>query len=447
MTLKDTDLLPITRPTGADAGTYSATFAALRAAVGSSAIQSNTAPANPINGQLWVDTNSKPPELKIYDQLDGKWNTMAGATPDKKPTLEKAVLSDVAGGGRFTSTSFPVVTTVTDAGSPAPTMKLKAYVYGSLPTVFTTSTISSIGTSAIGPVYSGGPQGTGTQAPIHGDFTHANADWTKGFDGSLSTAATLTGDKYWNSIRFTPIQLGEVNEFCYSQNDTGNGDQYTNGLFYAEIDGVRSDHLQGSGVLLRSTPTWQSIGPGLAGKTLTGWQMKCINANNGNTPTMYMYGFRVSGTIIVDRATKPTLTLSGTTNLSNLTVGLTVKGATSNATAVVLFVSGAALTIDQVSGTFQVGEALKFTKVMTGTTLYAVHNSSGAISTLQPIDPGFSVITGASPYSHLLTFPATFPTGNAPDVDLPAGTTLKAEVEASNVAGTATVTSNTITPA
>jgi hypothetical protein len=325
-------------------------------------------------------------------------------------------------------------------------MKLKAYVYGALPIVFTTSTISSIGTSAVGPVYSSGAQGGGTQNPILGDFTHTTLDWTKGFDGNLTTSTWLTGDKYWNSINFSPIPLGDDNEFCYSQSDTGNGDQYTNGLFYAVIDGVRSDYLQGAGVLSKTTPTWRSLGPGLAGKTLTGWQMKCLNANNGNTPTMHIYGFRVGGTVIVDRATKPAFTLSGTTNLSNLTAGATIKGATSNATAVVASVNGAVITVDQVSGTFQTGEALRFTKVVTGTTLYAVHDSAGAVSTLQTADPGFNVITGATPYSHLLTFPATFPTGNAPDTDLPAGTTLKAEVEASNVAGSSAVTTNTITP-
>jgi hypothetical protein len=174
--------------------------------------------------------------------------------------------------------------------------------------------------------------------------------------------------------------------------------------------------------------------------------MKIIKPYNGHVPTIYTHGFRIDGTVITDNAAKPAFTLSGNANLSHLTGGTTVKGSTSNATAIVFSVIGSVITVDRVSGTFQTGEALKFTKVMTGTTLYAVHDSAGAVSTLQAADPGFNVITGVTPYSHLLTFPATFPTGNAPDTDLPAGTTLKAEVEASNVAGSSAVTTNTITP-
>ena len=76
--------------------------------------------------------------------------------------------------------------------------------------------------------------------------------------------------------------------------------------------------------------------------------------------------------------------------------------------------------------------------------LYTVHDAAGAVSDLQSADPGYVTMTGSSPYT--LTFPATFPTGNAPDVDLPAGTSITTEIQATNIAGTDVETSNTIVP-
>lgn len=77
--------------------------------------------------------------------------------------------------------------------------------------------------------------------------------------------------------------------------------------------------------------------------------------------------------------------------------------------------------------------------------LYLDFDAAGNVSDLQSADPGYVTMTGNSPYT--LTFPATLPSGNAPDTDLPAGTTLTTEVEATNPSGSDAGTSNTITPA
>ena len=78
-------------------------------------------------------------------------------------------------------------------------------------------------------------------------------------------------------------------------------------------------------------------------------------------------------------------------------------------------------------------------------TRFLVINSSGAVTTTQSSDPGFTQLGPGT--SQQISFPATFPTGNTPDSELPAGTTLQVEVDATNSSATDTFSSNIITPA
>jgi hypothetical protein len=81
--------------------------------------------------------------------------------------------------------------------------------------------------------------------------------------------------------------------------------------------------------------------------------------------------------------------------------------------------------------------------------LYCKLDAAGAVSDLQSADPGFTAWTpaGTGPYTGTVTFPATLPSGAAPDTDLPAGTTITVEVQATNTSGSDSAKSNTITPA
>jgi hypothetical protein len=80
-----------------------------------------------------------------------------------------------------------------------------------------------------------------------------------------------------------------------------------------------------------------------------------------------------------------------------------------------------------------------------GARLYLKFNAAGAVSDLQSADPGYVQTTNQN--TPKLTFPATFPSGKAPDEELPSGTTITVEAQATNVAGTVTKISNIITPA
>jgi hypothetical protein len=77
-------------------------------------------------------------------------------------------------------------------------------------------------------------------------------------------------------------------------------------------------------------------------------------------------------------------------------------------------------------------------------TRFLVINASGAVTSTQNSDPGF-VELGPG-LSQTLTFPSTFPTGSAPDTELPTGTTFQVDIKATNSAASDTFSSNIITP-
>ena len=77
-------------------------------------------------------------------------------------------------------------------------------------------------------------------------------------------------------------------------------------------------------------------------------------------------------------------------------------------------------------------------------TRFLVINAQGAVTTHQSNDPGF--VTQGPGTSHTITFPATFPTGNSPDDELPSGTTIQIDVQAINSEASDTYPSNIVTP-
>jgi hypothetical protein len=84
-------------------------------------------------------------------------------------------------------------------------------------------------------------------------------------------------------------------------------------------------------------------------------------------------------------------------------------------------------------------------KTQPGARLYLKFNAAGAVSDLSSADPGWVQTTNQN--TPKLTFPATLPSGKKPDEELPAGTTITVEAQATNAAGTVTKVSNIVTPA
>ena len=150
-------------------------------------------------------------------------------------------------------------------------------------------------------------------------------------------------------------------------------------------------------------------------------------------------------------ASKTTLTFASDLNFSKLALGQFISEVGTRAAGSIVSKSSSAPWTMSISSesTFNVGNKLSGDPIKQSTSLYCVLNAAGAVSNLQAADPGFTAWTpaGTGPYTGTVTFPATLPTGNAPDADLPAGTTITVEVEASNTSGTDSAKSNTVTPA
>ena len=148
-----------------------------------------------------------------------------------------------------------------------------------------------------------------------------------------------------------------------------------------------------------------------------------------------------------------TVNLAGTTNLTNNYIREGDKviqpGTSPTISAFILDISGSQLKCAGFNNAnqFENGKPLQNTiSYFGGSTskLYGVMDSGGNVTDLVANDPG-SVNVGYG-VSNTITMPATFPSGNSPDFELPAGTTIKATVTFANTSGIVTATSNTLTP-
>lgn len=76
---------------------------------------------------------------------------------------------------------------------------------------------------------------------------------------------------------------------------------------------------------------------------------------------------------------------------------------------------------------------------------YLVLDNVGNVTSITSVDPGY--VNVGPDINHTLTFPATFPSGDTPDEELPAGTTIKVSAQATNSQGSSEFgPSNIVTP-
>ena len=148
-----------------------------------------------------------------------------------------------------------------------------------------------------------------------------------------------------------------------------------------------------------------------------------------------------------------TLTFADNTQLANVAKGdvVTEVGHGNDGHGTVNNIDTTANTIElsPTAGTWEIGSALKgplkTPAAGASVKLYCKLDAAGVVSDLQSADPGFTAWTPTG--TGTVTFPARLPTGDPPDTDLPAGTTITVEVEASNLIGSDSAKSNTLTPA
>ena len=146
-----------------------------------------------------------------------------------------------------------------------------------------------------------------------------------------------------------------------------------------------------------------------------------------------------------------TLTLSGTgTDYSSFNVGDIVRpegSSLSSERGTIKSISGTSIGIES-DYIYQVGDKLEavFATNSAVSSRYLVIDATGTVSGTVGSDPGY--VSVGPDTNQTLTFPATFPSGNAPDDELPAGTTFKVSAQATNSIGSSEFgPSNIITPA
>jgi hypothetical protein len=117
-------------------------------------------------------------------------------------------------------------------------------------------------------------------------------------------------------------------------------------------------------------------------------------------------------------------------------------------TAFIGNISGSDVTLFNINGTISTGSPLTNTVNYFGgniSTMYGIINSAGTVTDLTSVDPSFVNLGYLA--DNTITFPATLPSGNTPDVELSAGTTITVSAQFANSQGTVSATSNTVTPA
>jgi hypothetical protein len=363
----------------------------------------------------------------------------------RAPDVGTVTLADVAGGSRFTSVSFPVSATMTDDGLPTSTKKLKAYVEGTLKASAMTGAIVSVGNQATPAVI--GTVTTKNISPLTGNTQDIfDTSDTSGFGGTVASGAS--GEV---TITFpAPITVTSLRILGYCRN----GGTLPYSTSFKFNGGAEIKPPTNVTTIYGGRIDWIDFTPLLTLPIQVTTIKHILTVPNGTTEEYKMNAVEINGKRLVGGQAGKLLTFADASTFASFSPdeAVTESGGGDDATGTIDTIDAAAKTIllRDVTGTWDTGSAVKGQpKTTANTKLYCKLNAAGAVSDLQSADPGFTAWTpaGTGPYTGTVTFPALLPTGAAPDTDLPAGTSITVEVEASNTSGSDSAKSNTVTPA
>ena len=272
----------------------------------------------------------------------------------------------------------------------------------------------------VGDVVQGGNHSVGGSGGTYDTTTYG---WDQFFNGSLTGGYVQPAAN--TLITFTatppiPATTAALTYMAQSEAFSGGG--------YLAVNGTKFTSLPvnpGGGI----APLTFDITPYLVGGKLNTIECYMSSTANGG---LGMFGLTTDGRIVTNSAEV------SITAIDKAKPSVTVSGGSWSGT------DGTSSGVAAAREAFVTGPPRPSASVK----LFCKLDAAGAVSDLQTADPGFTAWTpaGTGPYTGTVTFPATLPTGNAPDTDLPAGTTVTVEVEASNASGTDSAKSNTVTP-
>ena len=249
-----------------------------------------------------------------------------------------------------------------------------------------------------------------------GGWYDADSTATKSFDGNLNTYSTST-------------DIGDSTTFTLST-----GIPYTQNVEVITGFNGGTVSFNGSGSFTTVGDVWVEIASGSG--TFTSFTITSTASNRST-----LAGVRVDGKLLVDSSVPG----AGETKIT---------GSTETAEGTILEIKGTEVDLSASSGRWiadnKAGIPFSFVPstpiVDTTTEAYGklqIINDKAQVTGIQATDPGFLNVT-AKDYS--IQFPSVFATGNAPDVDLPAGCSISAIVKAENGAGASVKESNVLLP-
>jgi hypothetical protein len=356
----------------------------------------------------------------------------------RAPVIGTVVLSEEdTAGAAFTSQKFKTTITLTDAGQPAATVGLKAYVEGTFTTVVDTDVITSVTTYA-DPVFDASYQRLGS--PKWRDPSGSRLNLIR---GSQTSTLDITDPVAFWGWTGTPFTI----EFDLTMD---HGSNHLTSAAQCNVTIPSGNKTYNFG---RTATETRVIQLPVNSQNDLPIELR-ISANGDASPgcLVDVSGMRtVAGGTIHYINSRLLLTFKTDKNLASINVGdrfdiMPNSGSTRNGE--VRAKPATNQLVVSLGGPFLVTantDYLHITRVTAGARLYLKFNAAGTVTDMQSADPGFVTMTNAA--TPVLTFPATFPSGNAPDVELPNGTTITAVVQASNTSGSLTKTSNTLTPA
>jgi hypothetical protein len=362
----------------------------------------------------------------------------------RAPDVGSVTLADVAGGGRFTSTAFPVSATMTDDGLPTSTKKLKAYIEGRLS--FTVTPNSDEITKVAGNVLTfAGAKDLANFTVGEGIRQNSAAAHATGigFDAYISTNLYNTvAEIKANATRVYEVQphvpVGSLLYYIPTFDVTK--------LTSPVLLWHNSPRGQGqAGLTVRDATSWRGLWSSCDFTSAGDYERFTIDGSTHSGPQRY--GMDALFLVIAQAGVQP----GPSRNAFRAPV---IDSGIASGVIGSINVAAHTITLSESAGTWGPANAGHYVIGPTKTTpaanikLYCKLNPAGFVSDLQKTDPGFTAWTpaGTGPYTGKVTFPAKLPSGQPTDADLPPGTTLTVEVEASNASGTDSDKSNTITP-
>jgi len=356
-----------------------------------------------------------------------------------EPSIDSVSIANVSGGGRFTSTSFPVTLTMDDDGNPASTKQLKAYVLAPdngqgrevtyLNYLLQGAGISSISVSG-STVTIGLQNGTNlTKFQVGDNVRPFNATLSRDYGQD-------SFNQYWNTGTFFDGGSASTSNQAYWYPSPGI--PYTSSV---EIGGGEVGYdeysINGGGFQRKNTSGFQTLATGSGTLTSFGMRDYRITSCSGGP-------LRIDGVILRRNVWSPSGVI---TNINTSTNTITVTNnegsdindwsATGNPTICREF------DVESSKNTYPFTDPNLYSP-RTATKLYCVLDADGDVSNMVEDDPGWVTMNGSSPYS--VNFPATLPTQQSPDLDFPAGSRLVVEMRATNTQGDSYYTSNILTP-